>query len=836
MKSTKFQKEVEDILAQGKSALVVAPTGLGKTFAVLADLGKAYTKVVYATPLRTLGFDVRDSIIRDIKRKGESLTPVVHHGDTQESSLFSEEIVVTTYDQIVCAVPGLPLSFPLKSGHAVAGALLMSRLIFDEAHLSWAISKQALSILFGILEFRKNLGLQSVFMTATLPKTIAKAISNQFEMELIFLSKYDLDNDEGLELREKNRFVVLYLLQLKLLKDKKENKNEEREVKEFEEDNADDIQEKRKSSKIDIKPLDDLLINTNGKRIYFANTVERIQETYDRLIKSVSPEKITILHNRMPRSWRLEAEKQTKERFGKESQDADWLLLTNQVAEAGLDISASLVISDPAPVDTLIQRSGRCARWFRNKKTKGSFYVIKLPNKTLQAEWGKPYNEKSVEISLKNLPNGKSLNWKSECNWLSNSWNGGEKSALEEINKRFDDTTFALNLFDRAAQDRKPGEIASIFREILSVNVAIQEGASIVSNFIDESNDLQKRLQDRLEDGYSPETCSISLRRAWNLVRKAKGGAGVIRYLDDRFQIVSADYVKPDDILIIPSSLAYLHKIKGLCFIYNKMPEDEESNSIIKSSNWFKTEDIKNRNKGNGTGYQSLIEHTQKVMKGVNNRLSKAGIYRNTMINVLKSLEPDKNADNLANIIASLATLATGFHDLGKSDRQWQQKVRQIDPKAPLDELIGRTHKDARAEKIRRPHTPPTYSATLEACRLLLGRSLGDAEYLVRAIALAAARHHSSLLNPAKVKYQYQPDERAIDFIKAIFKEVNAPEQTLNQAEKIIQAANTKLELEDIPLLFPNDDLFPIYALVGRAILISDREDAAGQQIEQWRD
>ena len=32
-----------------------------------------------------------------------------------------------------------------------------------------------------------------------------------------------------------------------------------------------------------------------------------------------------------------------------------------------------------------------------------------------------------------------------------------------------------------------------------------------------------------------------------------------------------------------------------------------------------------------------------------------------------------------------------------------------------------------------------------------------------------------------------------------------------------------------------NDDLFPIYALVGRAILMADREDAAGRELEQWR-
>jgi CRISPR/Cas system-associated endonuclease/helicase Cas3 len=93
-----------------------------------------------------------------LERQGKRVQAVVHHGNVQDSRLFSEEVIVTTYDQIVCAVPGVPLSLPLSAGHAVAGALLMSRLVLDEVHLAWSISPEALTILFGILEFRQRLG------------------------------------------------------------------------------------------------------------------------------------------------------------------------------------------------------------------------------------------------------------------------------------------------------------------------------------------------------------------------------------------------------------------------------------------------------------------------------------------------------------------------------------------------------------------------------------------------------------------------------------------------------------------------------------------------------
>ena len=137
---TKFQQRVQDLLREAKSVLLVAPTGSGKTLAVTADIQERFTKTIYAVPLRALGVGIRDAIAK-LKRNGRAIEPTIHHGDTQESLLFSEEVVVTTYDQVVCAVPGLPLSLPLRAGHAVAGALLMSRLILDEVHLAWGISR-----------------------------------------------------------------------------------------------------------------------------------------------------------------------------------------------------------------------------------------------------------------------------------------------------------------------------------------------------------------------------------------------------------------------------------------------------------------------------------------------------------------------------------------------------------------------------------------------------------------------------------------------------------------------------------------------------------------------
>lgn len=801
MEYTKFQTHVINKLKDRKSLLLVAPTGLGKTLAVTGDIRDGFCKMVYAVPLRSLGKGIQKEI-SSLNRNGMQIPAVIHHGDIQESKLFGEEVVITTYDQVVCAVPGLPLSFSLKAGHAIAGALLMSRLILDETHLAWSISDKALSILLAIIDFRQKLGLQTVVLTATLPKKVVEIISDRLGMESVIVGEGEVTEDEGLQLRENNRKVNISTLELR-------NKG------------------KGDKKELDWQLLDDKLVKTEGKRIYFANTVERLQTTYDRLVASgMSADKITVLHNRMPRLWRADAEHDVHERFGKDSHEGDWLLLTNQVAEAGLDISAPLVITDPAPVDTLVQRAGRCGRWFRNGETKGEFVVITAPKTEIEERkkgLALPYKAELVLAALKAIPQDQ-LTWKAEQEWVNQAWGGDSKKALESVEESLNEITFALNLFDRAAQEQKPGEIASVFREILSVEVAVEEGTSV------RVDDLAERdLQLMLENGKYPETSSISLGSAWGLIRKAPCGCVAVRNNEEgELVITPIDSVRLGDILIVPSSVACLHRTKGLCFI----KEGIEIQDAILNSNWLDKEGRlgESFNKEGGK-LQTLWDHTSCVMAKVHQRFTEDGMYRKTLIKILQFLEPEKDTESLANLIASLSMLAAGFHDLGKADKKWQSKAEENEG-AHFPDLIGRTSK---IEGRMVPHTPPGYNAMIKASEILIGSLNSAQQYLIRSIALSAARHHSSFLNPSLVSHHFDPHPQTNEFIKAVLKAVSAPETILKQSDEILEAAKKSPAKEDVPLLLPNVDLFPIYALVGRAILMADRENAAGEELEKWR-
>lgn len=811
MNATEFQLKIHELLVQKRSLLVVAPTGLGKTFAATGDLLTDFQRVVYSVPLRALGDDVR-RVVCGFQRDGQNINAVVHHGAAQESTLFGEEFVVTTYDQVVCGVPGLPLSLPLKSGHAVAGALMMSRLVLDEAHLAWGISKDALAILLAIVKSRTSFGLQTVVMTATMPDEVAQLLANNLGLELVRVGVGgEVVSDRGLKQRDENRRVTPTKLEINIPRGTKE---------------------------LDFTPLDDLLTQDDERRIYFANQVETLHKTYDRLInRGVPRERLLVLHNRMPRQWRQNVEEQVHQFFGSKGEVNDKILLTNQVAEAGLDISAPLVVSDAAPVDTLVQRAGRCARWFRSGITEGRFVVLDVVGVTrsksnpdtrgLAKTYVLPYRIQMVEPALSAFPDTM-LSWDVERQWVNDAWGGGQKEALPAVEHALRDTTFALNLFDRAAQEQRPGEIASAFREVLSIEVAIESGSSV---YLDDR--APRDLNAMLERGELPDTSSISLGRAYSLLRDNPERAALIRYSSDekRLELRYADRPLLGDVLLLPSSVAYLHPQKGLCF-----GDAADQLNAITQSEWRVPPQAAAYPAHGPRHRQTLFEHTQHVMEGAFERLSKSDSpYRQTLLQVLAHLEPqyeEPQREELADLIAQLSRVAVAFHDLGKAHVRWQERARMIDPLSPPD-LIGRTL--GTGGRIGVPHTPPGYNATLAAYRLLLGEEGFDTfAPMLRAVALASCRHHSSLFNPAKIEsYTFDPHADTLGFIQEVLVEVGAPPQVLARADEILSASQTLPDTTEVPLLLPGDDLFPIYALVGRAILLSDREDAAGKSLEQ---
>ncbi len=93
------------------------------------------------------------------------------------------------------------------------------------------------------------------------------------------------------------------------------------------------------------------------------NTVERATATFDALRKQCDPrQELRLVHSRFRPADRAVW---TKEFLGRGSckEGVDRIIVATQVVEAGVDMSATTLITELAPWSSLVQRFGRCARY-----------------------------------------------------------------------------------------------------------------------------------------------------------------------------------------------------------------------------------------------------------------------------------------------------------------------------------------------------------------------------------------------------------------------------------------------------------------------------------------
>lgn len=127
--------------------------------------------------------------------------------------------------------------------------------------------------------------------------------------------------------------------------------------------------------------VDDILNNHKERTLAIVNSVGRSQELYREVIKNnprlrVAP-KVMLLHSRFYPEDRKRVELQLSQFFGPEASYSNVILISTQAVEAGIDISADVLLSELAPLSSLIQRAGRVARY--PHRNEGQIIVFDLP-------------------------------------------------------------------------------------------------------------------------------------------------------------------------------------------------------------------------------------------------------------------------------------------------------------------------------------------------------------------------------------------------------------------------------------------------------------------------
>lgn len=336
----------------------MAPTGSGKSEVAIISflLNKNETlpsQMIYSLPTRTLIENLSMRIQKYASFK--NFSTAFHHGKRVESELFEEDIILTTIDQTVGAYVCTPLSAPIQRGNILAGAVSSAFLVFDEIHIF--DPNAGLQTTLTLIEHSSKLGLPFAVMSATLADLLINKIKKMTGKH----TKIVKVKDENEIKSRKDRKVILHTKPL-------------REGKRL---SVSDVLEVFNSSK-------------DKKLIVICNTVERAQRIYQDLIKvSGIDARIILVHSRFLDEDRKKKEELLQKLFSRESRE-HVILVSTQVIEVGMDISSNTMITEVAPIDSLIQRAGRCARWGGN----GDLYIYDV-------EEYHPYEKDLIENTKK---------------------------------------------------------------------------------------------------------------------------------------------------------------------------------------------------------------------------------------------------------------------------------------------------------------------------------------------------------------------------------------------------------------------------------------------------
>ena len=334
------------------------PTGLGKTVTVLADWlyrrihspAETPRRLYYCVPLRTLVTQLTE-VIEGITERSGLEVPVykMMGGDLNDSFVEHPEepaIVITTLDQLVSRQLLRPYTASVKSSlmHFAATNDDCS-IVLDESQLMANALPTSIVLHELLLQQPSFHNRELVLVSATNDTT--KVDKKTFDFQEVTLSKADYRNPvAGAKVNNEKSLDV-----------------------------------HTKMSDEQLVELAEAKHKKGGLTLIILNTVKRAQAVYSLLERK---DKI-LLHSRFRKADRSKLEARIPSFKG--------IVVSTSVIEAGVDLSADVLVSEVAPWSSLVQRSGRVARL---PNTSGEVHIV-------EANSVMPYSQWEIEASTERL-------------------------------------------------------------------------------------------------------------------------------------------------------------------------------------------------------------------------------------------------------------------------------------------------------------------------------------------------------------------------------------------------------------------------------------------------
>ena len=349
-KPNPMQKELFTCLAnkdQNPALLLKAPTGSGKTEAVLVPSLESGRRLFLIFPSRSLVDDQIDrceKYLQSTSKKtnksyalvidtgAESVRTVFKNGKKLEKGkrhLYDGDVILTTFDKFLYRFfgfgePNKSYIFPFRIHHSQRQNLFC----FDEAHTYDQVAFVNFQRLVKAL-YKANLDM--IVMTATMPET--------YQKELNFLDTIDYITGEN---------------QMKL-----ERWQETEQNRQYPNKIIKHITTKPREVRNEICAYVSQHYESDKRTIVTIETIEDLIPVYQYIKERNGGENIFLYHGRLTNLQRKKIYHKLKER---ENNKQGYLLFTTSAIEVGCDLDAHLLITELCNPDSLIQRAGRCNR------------------------------------------------------------------------------------------------------------------------------------------------------------------------------------------------------------------------------------------------------------------------------------------------------------------------------------------------------------------------------------------------------------------------------------------------------------------------------------------
>lgn len=648
--------------------------------------------------------------------------------------------------------------------------------------------------------------------------------------------------------------------------------------------------------------LNDIQIRQRRRVIVICNTVSQSQGLFKDL-KELNQDgklKITLLHSRFLPQDRAAKEKYLEEQFEQNWQDKDdgrcHVLISTQVIEAGINITCEVMHTHLSPMNSLVQRAGRCAR-FREKLGEVYVYYLFHVNKTNSGLAEKdsdfepeaasknkqkflPYNDEICELTWQVLQEhtgsdkvNQHVGFRKEETWLNqvhqqenllqaqlrqnNKMNFEEKfksavfsgcrSAANELIRSIDNRSVFVweepTLIDLDNERIDPKELTPFSIPIYTLCSAWRQ----YTNLEYKIDWLFKSIQepsDRMKETYSLPICKLIESRA-ELVSSVRilVNPKYVSYDAEVGLLISVE--DPGNQFSSPI------KQKKLKSEYKYLMDTYVGHLGCMWTCWrkpFPTERLKN-----GVLTRITYSSVRDELLQPGGRFIKARIFLHTI---------EAEAEALFEYLVFFAVL---IHDLGKLQVKWQEVVRgwqaiahqQFKCKNPQLHLLAHTDSDpenapqqkARREYEKKNRRPPHAVESAFMGRDILKQSLipllqehfdADGEqsgYIAHAVVMAAARHHSAWAKgddlPAKI--ELHPQAQAV-----ISRSWDSLARFLPQIPPLAKANLKKRVYSAQPLtlgdVFESDqtEYLHLYLLVVRALRLCDQRSVQLERIKSY--